>query len=68
MRWAGYVAQMGRRRNAYNRILVEKPEGNRLLGRPNRRWDDNIKMDVRDDGLVWTGLFWPRIGASGGLL
>jgi hypothetical protein len=45
MRWAGHVAQMRETRNAY-RILVGKPEGKRPLGRPRRRWVDNIKMDL----------------------
>jgi hypothetical protein len=43
VRWAGHVAQMGEKRNAY-RILVGKPEGKRPLGRPRRRWVDNIKL------------------------
>jgi hypothetical protein len=47
IRWAGHVAGMGARRNAY-RILVEKPEGRRPLGRPRRRWVVNIKMDLRE--------------------
>jgi hypothetical protein len=42
-------------RNAY-RILVGKPEGKRLLGRPRRRWEENIKMDLRDIG--WVGMDW----------
>jgi hypothetical protein len=42
MRWAGHVARMGEVRGAYN-ILVGRPEGRRLLGRPRRRWEDNIK-------------------------
>jgi hypothetical protein len=46
MRWAGHVARMGEKRNAY-RILVGKPEGKRPLGIPRRRWVDNIKMDLR---------------------
>jgi hypothetical protein len=46
MRWVGYAARIGERRNAY-RILVEKPEGKRPLGRPRRRWVDNIKIDLR---------------------
>jgi hypothetical protein len=61
---------MGERRNAY-RILVGKPKGNRPLGRPRRRWADNIKMNLREigwDGLVWIGLICLRIGTSGGLL
>jgi hypothetical protein len=58
---------MGETRNAY-RILVGKPEGKRPLGRPRCRWVDNIKMDLRQDGMVWIGLKWFRIGTSGGLL
>jgi hypothetical protein len=46
MTWAGYVARIGEKRNAY-RILVGKPEGKRPLGRPRRRWVDNIKIDLR---------------------
>jgi hypothetical protein len=58
----------GEKRNAY-RILVGKSEGKRQLGRPRRRWEDNIKMDLREIGwVVWTGLIWFRIGTSGGLL
>jgi hypothetical protein len=45
LRWAGHVARMGERRGAY-RTLVGKPEGRRPLGRPRRRWEDNIKMDL----------------------
>jgi hypothetical protein len=45
MRWAGHVPRMGEKRNAY-RLLVGKPEGKRPLGRPRRRWVDNIKMDI----------------------
>jgi hypothetical protein len=70
MRWAGNVARMGEKRNAY-RILVRKPESKRPLGRPRRRWVDNIKMDLREigwDGMVWIGLIWLRIGTSVGLL
>jgi hypothetical protein len=44
---------MGERRNTY-RILVGKPEGSRPLGRPRRRWVDNIKMDLREMG--WDGM------------
>jgi hypothetical protein len=43
-------------------------EGRRPLGRPICRWMDNIKMDLRDDGVIWTGFIWLRIGTSGGLL
>jgi hypothetical protein len=52
LRWAGHVARMEERRDAY-RTLVEKPEGRRPLGRPRRRWEDNIKMDLREVG--WGG-------------
>jgi hypothetical protein len=47
MRWAGHVARMGEKRNAY-RTLVGKPEGNRPLGGPRSRWVDDIKMDLRE--------------------
>jgi hypothetical protein len=46
MRWAGHVERMGEVRGADN-ILVGRPEGRRPLGRPRRRWEDNIKMDLR---------------------
>jgi hypothetical protein len=55
MRWAGHVARMGAKRNTY-RILVGNPEGKRPLGRPRRRWVDNIKMDLREIG--WDGTDW----------
>jgi hypothetical protein len=63
IRWAGHVAHMGERRGVY-KILVRKPEGRRPLGRPRRRWKDNIKMDVG----VWTGSSWLRIDTCGGHL
>jgi hypothetical protein len=47
MRWAGHLARMGEVRGAYN-ILVGRPEGRRLLGRPRHGWEDNIKMDLRE--------------------
>jgi hypothetical protein len=50
MRWAWHVAHMGEVRGAYN-TLVGRPEGTRLLGRPSRRWEDNIKMDLREIGF-----------------
>jgi hypothetical protein len=53
MRWEGHVARIGEKRNVY-RILVGKPEGKRPLGRPRRRWVDNIKMDLREVG--WDGM------------
>jgi hypothetical protein len=55
MRWAGHVARMRTKRNAY-RILVGNPEGKRPLGRPRRRWVDNIKMGLREIG--WDGMDW----------
>jgi hypothetical protein len=68
MRWAGHVARMDDGRGAY-RILVGRPEGRRPLGRPRRRREDNIKMDLQEVGLgAWTGLIWLRIGTGGGLL
>jgi hypothetical protein len=47
---------------------VGKSEGKRPLGRPRGRWVDNIKMDLRQDGMVWIGFIWLRITTSGGLL
>ena len=47
MRWAGHVVRVGEGRGVY-RILVGKPEGKRPLGRPRRRWEDNIKMDLQE--------------------
>ena len=49
LRWAGHVAHMEQSRNAY-RVLVGKPEGKSHLGRPRRRWEDNIRMDLREVG------------------
>ncbi|KAJ4440065.1 hypothetical protein ANN_08196 [Periplaneta americana] len=62
LRWAGHVARMGESRNAY-RVLVGRPEGKRPLGRPRRRWEDNIKMDLREvgyDGRDWINLAQDR--------
>jgi hypothetical protein len=59
MRWAGHVARMGEKIDAY-RLLVGKPEGKRPLGRPRRRWVDNIKMDLLEIG--WGGV--DRIGLA----
>jgi hypothetical protein len=55
MRWAGHVARMGEKRNAY-RLLVGKPEGRSTLGRPRRKWFDNIKMDLVQVGMGRYGL------------
>jgi hypothetical protein len=62
MRWVGHVAWMGEKRNVY-RLLVGKPEGKRPLGRPRRRWMDNIKMDPLEIGwnvMDWIGLAQDR--------
>ena len=62
MRWAGHVARMGEERGVY-RVLVGKPEGRRPLGRPRRRWVDNIRMDVQEVGcgyMDWIGLAQDR--------
>jgi len=58
MKWAGHVTRMGEERGVYG-VLVGKPEGKRLLGRPRRRWADNIRMDLQEVGCVymdWIGL------------
>jgi hypothetical protein len=55
MRWTGHVARMGERRGAY-RVFLGKPEGKRQLGRPKRRWEDNINMDLKQVG--WEGMDW----------
>jgi len=58
MRWAGHVARMGEERGVY-RVLVGKPEGKRPLGRPTRRWVDNIRTDLQEVGcgyMDWIGL------------
>ena len=49
MRWTGHVARMRERRGVY-RVLAGKPEGKRALGRRRRRWEDNIKMDLKEVG------------------
>jgi len=59
--------QMGEGRGV-PRVLVGKPEGKRPLGTPRRRWEDNIKMDLREVGGVETGWSWLRIGTDGGYL
>jgi hypothetical protein len=54
MRWAGHVARMGEGRNLY-RVLVGKPDGRRPLGRPRRRWEDGIRMDLEEIGIGTVG-------------
>jgi hypothetical protein len=63
MRWAGHVARMGEGRGVY-RVLVWRREDKRPLGRPRRRWEDNIKMDLREigiDGTNWIRLAQDRV-------
>ena len=62
MRWAGHVACMGEERGVY-RVLLGEREGKRPLGRPRRRWVDNIRMDLQEVGcgyMVWIGLAQDR--------
>jgi hypothetical protein len=61
MRWAGHVARMGEGRNVY-RVLVGKPEGKRQLVRPRHRWEDEIKMDLREIGWWGCGVDSPGSG------
>ena len=68
MKCAGHVARVGEGR-CVHRVLVGKPEGKKPLGRPRRRWEDNIKMDLQEmRGVVGTGWSWLRIGTGGGNL
>jgi hypothetical protein len=63
MRWAGHVARTGEGRGVYG-VLVGRPEGKRPLERPRRRWEDNIKMDLREigiDGANWIRLTQKRV-------
>jgi len=65
MRWAGHVARMVERRGVY-RVLVGKPEGKRPLGRPRRRWEDNIRIDLQEVGcgdMDWFDL--AQVGTGG---
>jgi hypothetical protein len=69
IRWAGHVARMGEETKVY-KVLVGKPEGKRPLGKPMRRWEDGIRMDLGEIsvGGVWIGFAWLRTGTGGGLL
>jgi hypothetical protein len=63
MMWEGHVTHMGEGRGVY-RVLVDRPEGKRLLGRPRHRWEDNIKMDLRKIGIEvsnWIRLAQDRV-------
>ena len=62
MRWVGYIVAMGEWRGVY-RVLLEKPEGKRPLGRPRRRWEDYVKMDLQEvgcGGMDWIELAQDR--------
>jgi hypothetical protein len=62
MRWVGHVARMGNKRNGY-RLLVGMPKGKRTLGRPRRRWVDNIRIDLVEVGwgdVDWIGMAYDR--------
>jgi hypothetical protein len=61
VRWAGHVARMGEGRGVY-RVLVGRPEGKRPLGRPGRRWEDNIKLDLREIGI--NGANWIQLAQN----
>ena len=64
IRWAGHVARMGEKGGVYS-VLVGKPEGRRPLGRPRRRWEDNIKIDLQEvkcGGTDWIVLAQDRDG------
>jgi hypothetical protein len=62
MRWAGHAARVGEERGVY-RVLLGKPEEKRPLGRPRRRWEDNIRMELQEvgcGGMDWIGLAQDR--------
>jgi hypothetical protein len=69
MKWAGHVECMEEGRNVYS-VLVVKPKGKRQLERQRHRWEDGIKMDLREIGLggLQSGFTWLRIGTIGGIL
>jgi hypothetical protein len=65
MRWVGHVARIREGRGVY-RVLVLRPESKRSLGKPRLRWEDNIKLDLREIGIDGgTGFSWLRIGSNG---
>jgi hypothetical protein len=65
MRWAGHVACMGKERNVY-KVLMGKPEGKRPLGRPRHRWEDGIRMDLREIG--WGSVEWIHLAQDRALV
>jgi hypothetical protein len=62
MRWAGHVARMGEERKVYM-VLVGKPKGKIPLGRPRHRWEDGIRMDLREIG--WRSVDWISLAQDG---
>jgi hypothetical protein len=62
MKWAGPVARIVEKRNAY-RLLADKPEGKRSLGRPRRMWVNNIRMDF---GEIWVVVDWISLAQDRG--
>jgi hypothetical protein len=62
MSWAGHVARIVEGRGVY-RVLIGRPEGKRQLEIPRRRWEDNIKMDIRETGTVWAN--WIQLAQDG---
>ena len=62
MKWVGHVARIGEKRGVYT-ILMGKPEGKRPLGRPRRRWEDNIKMHLQEVG--WGDMDWIDLAEDG---
>ena len=61
MKWAGHVARMEEGRSAF-KILIGKPTGKTPLGRPRRRWEDNIRIDLEEVSMRVIGLIWLRLG------
>jgi hypothetical protein len=58
LRWEEHVARMGEDRNVY-KVLMGKPEGKRPLERPRRRWEDGIRMDLKETG--WGSVEWIQL-------
>jgi transcription termination factor 2 len=63
MRWAGHVARIGEKRGVYKVFFGGGAEGKRPLGRPRRRWEDNIKMDLQEEGCG--GMDWIELAEDG---
>jgi hypothetical protein len=63
MKWAGHVTRMDEKKNAF-RVLVGRPGGRRPLGRHRRRWEDNIKIDLKDIG--WEAVYWVSVAQNRG--